>query len=219
MNFSLLSEFVKTLNINSFDPNFVISLGDFNAKSNSWSVNYKTTEEGTILENLIFLYGMKKFISALTHILQLSSSCIDLIFVNQPNLITDSGVYPSLDQNCHHQFIFRKLTLKIEYPPPYACEVWNNGKTQTDLINRIIDHFDRVNLFLDKNINEQVILFHRTILNIFHNFIPNEIILCDGRNPPSMNERIKQLIKMKNVIPKNKKSQAQSTMSSKAISH
>ena len=126
---------------------------------------------------------------------------------------------PTLDQNCHHQLIFCKLTLKIEYPPPYACEVWSNGKTQTDLINRIIDHFDRVNLFLDKNINEQVILFHRTILNIFHNFIPNEIILCDGRNPPSMNERIKQLIKMKNVILKNKKSQAQSTMSSKAISH
>ena len=36
--------------------------------------------------------------------------------------------------------------------------------------------FDWVNLFLDKNINEQVILFNGTILNIFHNLIPNKII-------------------------------------------
>ena len=87
------------------------------------------------------------------------------------------------------------------------------GKAQTDLINRAIDQFDWVNLFLDKNINEQVILFNRTILNIFHNFIPNKIILCDDRDPPWMNEKIKQLIRKK-LYFKNKKSQTQSTMPS-----
>ena len=110
MNFSLLSEFVKTLNINSFDPNFVISLGDFNAKSSSWSVNDTTTEEGTILENLTSLYGMKPLISAPTHILQHSSSCIDLIFVNQPNLAINFDIQPSLHQNCHHQVNFVNLS-------------------------------------------------------------------------------------------------------------
>ena len=92
------------------------------------------------------------------------------------------------------------------YPPPCACEVWNYGKAQTDLIIRAIDQFDWVNLFLDKNINEQVILFHRTILNIFHNFILNKIILCDARDPPWMNERIKHLIKKKKAEFKKKKS-------------
>ena len=90
--------------------------------------------------------------------------------------------------------------MKIEYPPPYARDVWDYGKAQTDLINRAIDQFDWVNLFLDKNINEQVILFNRTILNIFHNFIPNKIILCDDRDPPWMNDRIKHLIKKKKAI-------------------
>ena len=146
----------------------MILLGDFNAKSNSWSVNDTTREEGTILENLTALYGMKQLISDSTHILQHSSSCIDLIFVNQPNLVIDSGIHPSLHQNCHHQVIFCKLNLKIEYLLTYAREVWDYGKAQTDLINRAIDQFDWVNLFLDKNINEQVILFNRTILNIFH---------------------------------------------------
>ena len=54
--------------------------------------------------------------------------------------------------------------------------------------------------FLDKNINEQVILFNRTILNIFHNFIPNKIILCDDRDPSWMNEKIKHLNNKKKAI-------------------
>ena len=177
----------------------MILLGDFNAKPKSWSVN-DTTTEGKILENLTSSYGMKQLISAPTHNLQHSPSCIDLTFVNQSNLVIDSGIRLSLNQNCHHQVIFWKLNLKIEYPQPYASEVWDYGKTQTDLTNRAIDQFDWVNLFLDKNIKEQVILFKRTILIIFHNFIPNKIILRDDRDPTWMNERIKHLIKKKKAI-------------------
>ena len=103
-----------------------------------WPVNNTTTKEGIILGNLTSLYGMKQLISAPTHILQHSSSCIDLIFINKPNLVTDSGIHPSLHQNCHHQVIFWKLNLKIEYPPPYAREVRDYRKAQTDLINRRI---------------------------------------------------------------------------------
>ena len=172
---SFVSNLEKLLiNTTSFDPHFVILLGDFNTKSKSCSMNDKTTEEGTILKNLTSLYRMKQLVSAPTHILQHYSSCINLIFAKQPNLVIDSGIHPSRHQNCHHQVIFCKLNLKIEYPQPYACQVWDYGKAQTDLINRAIDKFDWVNLFLDKNINELLNLFNRTILNIFHNIIPNK---------------------------------------------
>ena len=40
-----------------------------------------------------------------THILELSASCIDLIFTAQPNLITESGARPFLHPNSHHQII------------------------------------------------------------------------------------------------------------------
>ena len=66
----------------------------------------------------------------------------------------------------------------MEYPPRYACEVQDYGKAQNDSINRpTINQFDWVNLYLDKNINEQVILLNRTILNIFYNVFRNKIIL------------------------------------------
>ena len=74
------------INITNYNPHFVILLGKFNAKSKSWTVNNTTTEEDTILENLSSFYGMKQFISAPTHTLQHSTSCIDLIFVNHAKL-------------------------------------------------------------------------------------------------------------------------------------
>ena len=68
---SFISNLEKLLiNRTSFDPHFVTLLGDFNAKSKSWSVNDTTTEEGIILVNLTFLYGMKQLISAPPHTVQ-----------------------------------------------------------------------------------------------------------------------------------------------------
>ena len=58
-----------------------------------------------------------------THILPVSSSCIDLIFVFQPNLVMESGVHSSLHQKCHHQITYAKLNLKIHYPPPCEREI------------------------------------------------------------------------------------------------
>ena len=144
----------------------MILLGEFNAKSKSWSVNATVTKEGTIMENLISLYGMKQLISAPTHNLHHPS----LVSVKQPILVKDYGIHPSLHQNCHHQVIFCKLNLKIEYALPFGHEVWDYGKPQTDLINCVIVEFHWVNLFSDRNINEQVILFNRTELNTFYNY-------------------------------------------------
>ena len=75
-----------------------------------------------------------------------------------------------------------------------------NGKCQTDLINRAIDLFDWINLFLDKNFNEKVILFNWAMLKTIHHFIPNKTILCGEKAPPWMNDRIKHLIKKKKSV-------------------
>ena len=56
---SFISNLKKFLaNIIIFDPYSVILLGDFNAKSKSWSVNDSILGEGTILENFTSLYEM-----------------------------------------------------------------------------------------------------------------------------------------------------------------
>ena len=45
--------------------------------------------------------------------------------------------------------------------------------------------------FVNLNIDEQVTVFNRTILN---NFIPHETIVCVDKGPPWFNIRIKNLI-------------------------
>ena len=47
--------------------------------------------------------------------------------------------------------------------------------------------------------HEQVEPFNKILGNIFQNFIPNKIILCEDKDPPLMDDEIKNLIKRKYV--------------------
>ena len=104
------------------NPFLVVLRGDFNAKSSNWCKHDITTTEGKVIEHISSQFGLHQLINGPTHILE-SSSCIDVIFTSQPNLITESGVHPSLHPNSHHQIIFAKFNLEIHYPPPYFRDV------------------------------------------------------------------------------------------------
>ena len=73
-----------------------IIIGDFNPKSNNWCSSEKKTYEGKKLESLTAQCGFKQAISDQINIIESSSSCIDLIFTLQPNLVMNTGVYSSL---------------------------------------------------------------------------------------------------------------------------
>ena len=73
----------------------VVLLGDFNAKLSKWCKNDITASEGKVIENISSQFALHKVINEPTHISETSSSCIDMMFTSQPNLITESGVHPS----------------------------------------------------------------------------------------------------------------------------
>ena len=64
-------------------------------------------------------------------------------------------------------------------------------------INCAIDIFDWGNSFKGKNVHEQVHFFNKTILNIFHNYIPNKTILCNDKDPPWFNNEIRKILTKK----------------------
>ena len=117
-------------------------LGDFNAKSSSWYDKDATSPEGLQIESLTSFYGFSQLITSPTHILLNSNSRIDLIFTDQPNLILDSGIHSSLHPNCHHQIIYSKINLLIEYPPTYERMVWGYIKADIAHINVAMDGFN-----------------------------------------------------------------------------
>ena len=82
----------KIANKNSY---LIVILGDFNAKSSNWFKHDTATYEGSKVDGIMSQFGLKQLIQETTHILTDSSSCIDLIFTSQPNLVMESGVHSS----------------------------------------------------------------------------------------------------------------------------
>ena len=103
-----------------------IIMGDFNAQSSDWC-KYDISNNERI-DSVTSIHGLEQLIYEPTHILSNSSSCIELIFTNQPNLVVDSCNHPSLQPNCYRQIIHCKINLQVEYPPTYQRHVWNYAK-------------------------------------------------------------------------------------------
>ena len=168
---SFLDNFELTLDtLAQKNPFLTVALGDFNAKSSNWYNKDIPSDEGRKIETVTLQNGLHQEINESTHILNNSSSCIDLIF----NLLTESGVRAFLHPNCHHQIIFAKFNLDIVYPPPYEREIWHYQKANIDLINRAINSFDWEKAF--SNIDKMVSIFNQAIIH------------------PWMNKQIKKLI-------------------------
>ena len=119
-----LSNFEHVLNdVNKRKTSLSVITGDVNARSSSWWANGINTTVGLKLSSFT-----SQLINEPTHIQANSPSCIDLIFIDQPNLSVDTGVHASLRPNCQHKVVHSSFNLNICYPPPYQRQVWDYKK-------------------------------------------------------------------------------------------
>ena len=105
-----------------------IITGDFNCRSTQWWENDIENNEGKLFKPLVSDNGLHQLTSEPTHLIGDSKSCIDLIFTDQPNLIIESGVHPSLHEQCHHQILHGKLSVSNIALPPDAGKIWHYDK-------------------------------------------------------------------------------------------
>ena len=83
----ILTNFEKLLkHVKQFKSSFLVILGDFNAQSKSWCLDDITTHEGSKIDSLT-THGLHQLTSQPTDLLPTSSTCIDLSFTDQPNLV------------------------------------------------------------------------------------------------------------------------------------
>ena len=106
--------------------------------------------------------------------------------MSPPNMVMGSGVHASLHPHCHHQIILAKFDLKVFYPLPYERTMWYFSQAHSDCIKRAVDLFHWESAVVDLDVTEQKPVFNDTITIIMSNFAPNEIIICDDRDPPWM---------------------------------
>ena len=160
-------------------------------------IGQRVTDQPSKGVKLTSQFGLSQIIKEPTHILENSSSCIDLIFTTQSNMVLESGVHHSLHQNCHHQVIFAKFNLKVYYPPPYERTVFHYSQANVDHIHQAINLFDWENAFLYIDVDVQLFIFSNTVLNILNNYIPHETKICDDRDPPWMTTKTKEFVSQK----------------------
>ena len=102
----------------------MIFTSDFKFRSPQWLENDNENEEGKISEQHTSEFGLHLLISEGTQMMGNSKSCKDLIFTDHPNLFLESGVLPSLHEQCHHQVVYGELGIKKLAPPPYYRKLW-----------------------------------------------------------------------------------------------
>ena len=139
---------------------------NFNAHSINWWCDRETSNEGTQLDMLFSELGLSQLIIEPTHFREhYKPSCIDLIICDQPNLVIESGVRPSLDPACKHQITFcRRL-------------VWYYNKVNCGLIHRALNSVQWVKTLSEiPNSNTQVRFLNGSILNTMKNFVPSSTL-------------------------------------------
>ena len=139
-------------------------LGDFNAKSHNWCKNDITSHEAFMTDVVMSNYGLHQLIQEPTHVLNSSSSYIDLVFTFRTNLVMESGVHLSLHPNCHHRVVFAKFNLCILYPPSYERTVWFFEKAIPKFIQRNINEFDWIRALSNVSIDKKVCYFTKIYL-------------------------------------------------------
>ena len=180
-------------NINDELPLCSIVTGDFNVQCSWWWKNDISNLQDQELDSLTLSTGYNQIIDKPTHVINISMSCIDLIFCTNQSVISNHGVDVSIFDKCHHNIIYCKINIRVPLPPTYVREVWDYEKANIGNINKAISNFDWNKAFENLSVDEKVDLLNKTLLNIFRNYIPNKKIKCDYRQSPWMTGNIKSL--------------------------
>ena len=202
-NFTINFELLLS-KLHAENPFCVIITGDFNCRSTQWWENDVENNEGKLFEPITSDLGLHQLISEPTHLMGDSKSCIDLIFTDQPNLLIESGVHQSLHEHCHHQIIYGKVSVSNIALPPYTRRIWFYDKADFVNIMKSIEMFHWQE-HLDKITcpNEQVKLLNEVLLNIYSNFIPNQVKTIKPRQAPWITQTVKKFLRKKNHAYKN----------------
>ena len=94
-----------------------------NGKRPKWYPLDKNNAAGEALQTYTATAVSSQLINKSTHYVTDSSSCIDLIFTSNMNLVTDFGVDPTLYKSCRHHLIFGKINFSIPLSSPFYRDI------------------------------------------------------------------------------------------------
>ena len=185
-------------NIKNEDPFCCLILGDLNSHQNNWWGGDVDDNAGNLLSDILYNNMLFQLVNEPTHIINESRSCIDLVISDQPNIINNCSIYPSLSKRCHHQINHVELNIGIPAIPPYTRKLWHFDRANIVSIRKSLNSVRWSNELRarENNPDLQVSFLTETILNICSNFIPNETRKIKPKRPPWYTRNIEHSLRI-----------------------
>ena len=179
-------------NVKSESPFCSFFIGDFNCHNTAWLNSDRTDIQGELLNDIILQNGFQQLVKEPTHFMGNTNTCIDLVITDQPNLVNECCVIPTLHNRCHHYLNHTEINIMNTPPPAYYRRIWHYNRANENAIRTAISAFNwqqQLNS-LSHSPDLQVNLLTETLMNIFTNFIPNKMQRVKARDPPWYNNNI-----------------------------
>ena len=154
------------LSTNRF-PTCSVLIRNFDAGCSKWWNNDINNAKCCPLDIPTSSAEYKQIISKPIHTVNNSFSCIDLIFCNNLNTISNYGIYLSIFEKYHHNIIFGKINIRILLPPSNVREIWDYRIANIKSMQKAIQNFDRVKAFGNLSVDGKVDVLNETLINIF----------------------------------------------------
>ena len=186
-------------NCDSIINNECIILGDFNINVASSESRKANSNLYTKLENFMSMYNLAQLISAPTRITTYTSSVIDLIFVSDPNKISQSGVGDVCTSD--HQLIYctRKLT-----QTPIHEHKWMKIRSFKNYSKNILEtklgEVDWSMVINKENVEDAWKLFKSTFIKVIDSVAPLKTVRVKQRSEPWVTGEILQCIRDRTKI-------------------
>ena len=179
-------------NIKSQSPFCCLFVGDYNSHNTAWLSSDRTDTPGELLNDIILQNGFQQLVNEPTHFMGNTKTCIDLVITDQPNLVNECCVLPSLHDKCHHFLNHAEINISITPPPAYYRRIWHYNRANENAIRTALSSFNWQHQLnsLSHSPDLQVNFFTETLMNVFTNFIPNKLQRVKARDPPWYNKNI-----------------------------
>ena len=182
--------------ISKENPYVSILCGDFNARSPIFWEGDSENSEGRLLNDLLISSSLEQLISEPTHVRDDGSqSCIDLICTNQPFMLAETGVLPSLDSHSKHNIIHGTMSINMPRPPSYKRKIWDYKTAKIYRIRADLLNVNWRELFFNLNVSEMVLLFTDVFFDTISRHISYKVVTFNNKDAPWITPRLKTAIK------------------------
>ncbi len=174
-------------------PKGLVLLEDFTDKCQYFDSNHLGSELGNKLLDFSRMKDLHQLISEPTMVTGASTRLLDLIMVDCPGIMVDSGV--SLPIDVDHHGVLCTLTLKWNQPGVYKGKMYNYSSVNYILLREAISYapWDAgIDLFDDSD--DCVGHFTTSFISIIDGFVPNKIVQVGPKDKEWMTGYIHYLI-------------------------